>query len=215
MKKQAKTIPFQAAAKYYRRTTAKRCQYWDGSTNDNGCAILPDNVVPAMVTRWGYQPNRYRRPKDAYVLHTGEWVYVADKVATDVGEYGAIYGGASKGHAFKRIEDRWVYDRHVSQTRDEGRDVVKIHIVDGRVVEIVCTQGEFKARICSTAWARSSRTTTWASPTPPRRSGPTRCRPSCRLHNPVITSSERGPGLRPPTRRGSDEVHRAAARSRL
>ena len=83
MKKQAKTIPFQATAKYYRRTTAKRCQYWDGSTNDKGCA-------------------------------------------------------------FKRIEDRWVYDRHVSQTRDEGHDVVKIHIVDGRVVEIVCTQGEFK-----------------------------------------------------------------------
>lgn len=196
MKKQASTIPFQATAKYYRRTTAKRCQYWDGSTNDKGCAILPDEVVPAMVTRWGYQPSRYRRPKDAYVLHTGEWVYVADKVATDVDEYGAIYGGASKGHAFKRIEDRWVYDRHVSQT--------------------CAPRASSRARICSTAWARSSPTTTWASPTPQRRSGPTRCRCSCRSHNPVvITSNERGPGLRPPTRRGSNEVHRAAARSRL
>ena len=144
MKKQAKTIPFQATAKYYRRTTAKRCQYWDGSTNGKGCAILPDEMVPAMVTRWGFQPSRYRRPKDAYVLHTGEWVYVAAKVATDVDEFGPVCGGLSRGHAFKRIEDRWVYDRHVSQTRDEGRDVVKLHIVDGRVVEIVCTQGEFK-----------------------------------------------------------------------
>lgn len=144
MKKQAITIPFQATTKYYRRTTAKRCQYWDGSTNGEGCAILPDEMVPAMVTRWGFQPSRYRRPKDAYVLHTGEWVYVAAKVATDVDEFGPVYGGLSRGHAFKRIEDRWVYDRHVSQTRDEGRDVVKLHIVDGRVVEIVCTQGELK-----------------------------------------------------------------------
>ena len=143
-RKQAQTFPFQAAGRYYARATAKRCQYWDGETDADGCAVLPAEDVPALVTRWGYQPSRHRRPKDAYVLHTGEWVYVDSRVATSIDEFGPVYGGNHKGHAFKRIGDRWLFDRHAAQTESEGREAVRIHIVDGRVAEIVGAAGPVK-----------------------------------------------------------------------
>lgn len=143
-RKQAPAVPFQATGRYYARTTAKRLQYWDGATDAQGCAVLPAEDVPALVTRWGYQASRYRRPKDAYVLHTGEWVYIDSRVATGLDEFGPVYGGNHKGHAFRRIEDRWIFDRHAAQTKAEGREAVKIHIVDGRVAEIVGTSGALK-----------------------------------------------------------------------
>lgn len=143
-RKTAKTIPFQAKGRYYARTTAKRCQYWDGETDAQGAAVLPAEDVPALVTRWGYQASRHSRPKDAYVLHTGEWVYIDSRVATEIVDGQPVYGGNHKGHAFRRIEDRWVFDRHVAQTAAEGREPVKIHIVDGRVAEIVGTRGAWE-----------------------------------------------------------------------
>ncbi len=131
----AKIRPFQKAAKYYARKNAKRVQYYDGES-------VTAEDVPGMVTRYGYR-RRGRQPKDVYVLHTGEWVEIAS-IAFEGDETGGVYAGNNRGHYFVRVADRWVHDRHRAQTRAEGGEVVRLHIVDGRVAEVVGVEGELE-----------------------------------------------------------------------
>lgn len=59
-RKQAQTIPFQARGRYYARTTAKRCQYWDGETDAQGCAVLPteDGSSRSHLSRIRHSPTQ-------------------------------------------------------------------------------------------------------------------------------------------------------------
>ena len=122
---------FQARSKYFARKTAKRLQYvgFDG--------VPTKDDIPAMVTRWGFQISRYRGPKDAYLTHWGQWVECASRTFEEAPDGSPVFGGNHKGHYLVPIKNRWIRDRHRRETAAAGMPVVKIHVVNGFVTEVI------------------------------------------------------------------------------
>lgn len=135
------TYPFQSGSKYYKRRTAKRLQYvgFDG--------LPTEDDVPAMVTRWGFQPSRYRKPKDAYLTHWGQWVEVASRALEEAPDGSPVFGGNHKGHYLVPIKNRWIRDRHRRETAAAGMPVVRVHVVNGYAVEVVGDGRDNKGRV--------------------------------------------------------------------
>lgn len=127
----AKTFKFQAAGRYYRRHRA--LPVVTGETTPGGVPALTE-PQSALITRWGYQGGPCYRPHDAYVTPAGVWCEIRN-VATELGEDGKPTEWA---HAFQPIRDRWLKDRHATQTAEAG-DVpaCEVHVKNGHVVAIV------------------------------------------------------------------------------
>lgn len=123
-----KTFDFQARGTYYRRHRTLPVLR-DGQLSE------PER---AMITRWGYQHSRYRRPHDAYVLPDGTWCEIRN-VPTELGEDGQPLAWA---HAFVPCQSRELRDRHASQTEERG-DVPPcvISVKDGRAHRVTGAAG--------------------------------------------------------------------------
>ena len=134
----AQTFKFQAQGRYYKRRSAKVLKVWDGGTDEEGLPVLSAEKVPALVTRWGWQTSRYRRPHDAYVTPDGVW-RECKNVAVHLGEDGKP---DAWDHVLAPIADRWIEDRHRAQTAEKGdAPVCRVHVVAGRVVSVVTCGG--------------------------------------------------------------------------
>lgn len=131
----ARTFPFQARARYYKRRTAKVLPALLG-WNEDGTADLSD-PVPGMVTRWGYQGSRHRRPHDAYLVG-GVWCEVRN-VPTEMGPDGTPRAWA---HAWVACRSRTLRDRHAAQSAEQGIPSVTITVSDGVAVAVVTGDGD-------------------------------------------------------------------------
>lgn len=131
----ARTFPFQARGRYYKRRTAKVLPCYLGERED-GTADLSE-PTPGMVTRWGYQGSRYHRPHDAYLVN-GTWCEVRN---VPVGF--APDGTPSRWeHAWTACERRTLRDRHASQSKEQGIPAVTIQIVDGTLASATTSDGD-------------------------------------------------------------------------
>lgn len=131
----SKTFPFQARGRYYKRRTAKVLPCLVGFGED-GAADLSD-PTPGMVTRWGYQGSRYRRPHDAYLVN-GIWCEVRN-VPTELGPDGKPSAWA---HVWAACQSRTLRDRHADQSAEQGIPAVTITVSDGVAVAVVTSDGD-------------------------------------------------------------------------
>lgn len=131
----ARTFPFQAKSRYYKRRTAKVLPRYLG-TREDGTAILSE-PTPGMVTRWGYQGSRHHRPHDAYLVG-GTWCEVRN-VPTAFGPDGRPCEWA---HAWAACASRTLRDRHARQSAEQGVPAVTITISDGVAVAVVTSEGD-------------------------------------------------------------------------
>lgn len=130
-----KTYQFQARGRYYRRHRSLPVVV---GTRPDGTPELSE-PTRAMVTRWGYQASRYRRPHDVYAVPGGPWCEIRN-VPVSIGEDGRPDAWQ---HAYVPCADRTIRDRHASQTRESG-DVppVIIRVVGGVVVSVTGCGGD-------------------------------------------------------------------------
>ena len=131
----AKTFKFQSASRYYRRRSAHVLPCAIGVAED-GTTIL-SAPRPGMVTRWGWQRNRYRRPHDAYLVD-GFWCEVQN-VPTEFGEDGTP---CRYEHAWQLIGSRKLEDRHRKQSAEQGIPAVTLVISDGEIISARTPEGE-------------------------------------------------------------------------
>mgnify|MGYP004614042839 CR=1 FL=1 len=131
----SKTFAFQARGRYYKRRTAKVLPCLVGFGED-GAADLSE-PTPGMVTRWGYQGSRYRRPHDAYLVN-GIWCEVRN-VPTGFGPDGKPCEWA---HAWAACSSRTLRDRHERQSEEQGIPAVTLTIRDGALTAATTRDGE-------------------------------------------------------------------------
>lgn len=131
----ARTFPFQARGRYYKRRTAKVLPCYLGERED-GTADLSE-PTPGMVTRWGYQGSRYHRPHDAYLVN-GTWCEVRN---VPVG-FAADGTPSAWAHAWVASASRTLRDRHAAQSAEQGIPAVTLTVSDGALVAVVTPEGE-------------------------------------------------------------------------
>lgn len=132
----AQTFEFQARGRYYKRRTAKVIPAYMGEDAERGVSMVTPEAHPGMITRWGYQGSRYRRPHDVYVV-AGQVCEIHNMTVELDPE-----GKPSKyAHCWTATRDRWVNDRHRDQTREQGREVLSLHVVNGQIVAALDESG--------------------------------------------------------------------------
>lgn len=86
----------------------------DGS----GLPLMIPNV-DAVISRWGYQRNRYHRPTDAYLTEDGIWCKIAN-IPTTLHDFEGKTYGDDFVHAYVPISRMRLTDRYPRYTREAG-----------------------------------------------------------------------------------------------
>lgn len=121
-----RTFDFCRHGTYYRRH--RELPIYVGCDEECRPYTLPGRAV---VSRWGWQRDRFHRPSDAYLSDEGVWLRVTS-VPTDLVDGEPV----AWAYAFAPISNMYLHDRwrdHTRRTGDVPRDVT-LHIGPGGIL---------------------------------------------------------------------------------